>query len=206
MHPIWIKTRKFLKCFVAHHQATEVLQPSEDSINLPLSSIPPERSSVLCLGSFSTASVCRDHYNVLFSLQSFIKPAAVVILVPNESSRSFIEEHCVESLLNERYFMWRSAGHVHGDRKTSFVFHCHDLTALAILGFPHRGALFLAGTNVPSMKSSRGLYHVVHVDLQQWLKACVRILLAIASAGTCDGTFGMVDTTMACTSRERRFL
>lgn len=141
--------------FIANHQPPVVLQPSEEAFDLPSSSVSSERPSVLGLGSFSSVPMWRNHFDVPVILQSLIKPVAVVCLVPNDPNRPFIEERCVKRPLNERHFMRRSAGHVHGDRKTRSVCHCHDLAALASLGFSHCGAPFLAGANVPSMKASR---------------------------------------------------
>jgi hypothetical protein len=44
---------------------------------------------------------------------------------------------------------------MYGDRKTSAVCNCHDLSPLAALRFPDAGPPFLAPTKVPSMKPSR---------------------------------------------------
>jgi hypothetical protein len=50
--------------------------------------------------------------------------------------------------------MRASTGHVHRDRKTKAVCHCHELRTFAPLGLSHVEAPFFARINVPSMKHS----------------------------------------------------
>ncbi len=144
----------FKMVLLSHHQASEVLQPGKEAFDLPASAIAPELSSVLGLQSLAATSVGCNHLDVPIFLQSLIKSIAVVSFISDQSSGNFVEKPCLEGLLDKRYFMRRSAGHVHGDRKTRSVCHCHDLAALAPLGFSHGGAPFLAGANVPSMNAS----------------------------------------------------
>jgi len=145
----------FKMVLIAHHQSPKILQPGKEAFDLPPLPIPPERSSILGLGSFSTAAVWCDHLYTPILLQPLIKSIAVVRLVSNQPGRDFVNEPSFEGLLDKRYFMRRSAGHVHGDRKTRSVCHCHDLGAFAPLGFSHCSAPFFAGANVPSMNASR---------------------------------------------------
>lgn len=141
--------------FVANNQPPEVLQPREKTFDLPSSPVTAKRSAVLRLGSFPPPPVRGDHLGTPVLAQPLIKAVAVVRLVPDQAGGHFVGESGVESPLDKRHFMRRSAGHVHGDRKTRSVCHCHDLAALAPLGFAHGSAPFLAGANVPSMKASR---------------------------------------------------
>jgi len=145
----------FKMVLVSHHQASEVLQPGKEAFDLPSSTIAPELSSVLGLRSLAATSVRCNHLDVPILLQSLIKSIAVVSFISDQSSRNFVEKPCLEGLLDTRHFMRRSAGHVHGDRKTRSVCHRHDLAAFAPLGFSNCGATFFAEVNVPSMNASR---------------------------------------------------
>lgn len=141
--------------FIANNQASKILQPSEKTLNLPPSTVSPKGSPVLCPGSLPPATVGGDHLRTPVLPQALVQAVAVICLVTDQSDRDFVGKARFKGILNQGYFMWRSAGHVHGDRKTRSVCHCHDLAALAPLGFADQRAPFFAGANVPSMKASR---------------------------------------------------
>lgn len=140
---------------ISHNQSPEVLQPGEQTLDLPTTAVSSKRSAILCFGSFPSSTVRRDHFGSPVVAQPFIEAIAVIRLITDQTIGNLPGEPCVQGWFSQRYFMRRSAGHVHGDRKTKSVCHCHDLAALAPLGFTHGGAPFFAGANVPSMKASR---------------------------------------------------
>jgi hypothetical protein len=135
----------FKMVLVAHHQPPEVLQPGEKTFNFPASSIPPKHSSVLCLGPLSTSTMWGDHLGSPILTNLIIQPIAIVGFVSDQPGGHFVGKAGIKGLLDQSHFMRRSAGHVHGDRKTRSVCHCHDLAAFAPLGLAHGSAPFLRG-------------------------------------------------------------
>ena len=140
---------------VAHHQSPVVLQPSEKTFNFPSSAISSQRPSVLCFPTLPASTMWSDHLGAQSSRNRPSRPSLSYTLSPiNRASTSLVNPES-RICFDQSHFMRRSAGHVHGDRKTCSVCHCHDLAALAPLGFAHDSAPFFAGANVPSMKASR---------------------------------------------------
>lgn len=139
--------------FVAHHQTTEVLQPSEEPLDLPPSSIATQRPAVL---GHWLAAVVAVRRNELYALRSelSIEAIAVISSVPDELVRRVVGKSLIESALDKGDFMRVSRRRVRGERNTSAVCHCHELRTLAPLGFAHCSAPFFATTNVASIKHS----------------------------------------------------
>ena len=129
------------------------MQPGEQALDLPAASIASQGTSVLRLASLSP--VRGNHCNAPIFFQFGVKLVTVVSLVADQTPRQLIGKSAIQSVLNQSHFMRRRAGHVKGERKTSSVCHCHDLGALAALGFTNGTAPFFAGANVPSIKASR---------------------------------------------------
>ncbi len=68
--------------------------------------------------------------------------------------RPLIGKTLIESFADKCDFMHPSRHHVNGDSKTRAVCHRHELRTFAPLGLSHSKSLFLATTNVPSIKHS----------------------------------------------------
>src|SRR6267378_3870817 len=64
-------------------------------------------------------------------LDALVQGIAVVSAVADHAFRGFGKESLVKCGFDELSFMRRSAGHVHGERKTMAVCDCHDFAAFA---------------------------------------------------------------------------
>jgi hypothetical protein len=143
--------------FIPHNQATEVLKPSEEAFDIPSALHPTQRTTILGCGLLPIRTVRSDQLDSAFFAESFVKAIAIVSLVADEVSGTGGSPGLLKRLLNQRYFVRRSAGHVDGERKTATVCNCHDLAAFAPLGLPDLEPPFLAPAKEPSMKASAGL-------------------------------------------------
>jgi hypothetical protein len=74
--------------------------------------------------------------------------------VANHTLRRFGKESLVKRGFDELCFMRRSAGHVHGERKTMAVCDGHDFAAFAAFCRAHTRAPFFAPLKLASMKDS----------------------------------------------------
>src|SRR5512145_1275042 len=134
-------------------QAPEVLQPGEQSLDLPAPLVAPEHPPVLG-HPFPAAQVGCDQLDPALLAQPLVQRVAVVCPVPDQTRGLLLEEALVERRLDERDLMRRSTRNPTGDRKTSAVCNCHDLGPLPALGFSDGRAPFLAPAKVPSMNAS----------------------------------------------------
>lgn len=142
--------------FIASGNSSEVLVPGEQSFDLPSTTVPTQRTTILCSRFFSIDFMRSDElYSP--SSKSLIEGVTVIRKIPNNSLRCGASKAPGESLFDKGDFMWASRSRVDGDRKTSAVCHCHELRTLAALGFSNSGAPFFATTKVASMKHSASL-------------------------------------------------
>ena len=141
--------------FISYYQTSEVLEPGKQAFNFPSASIATELSSVLGTRLFTILFMRRNQFNVPVFRELLIKLIAVIGLIADDPIGGIFRKAAVDSLLNQLYFMGRSAFNVSGDRKTSSVRDCHDLGALATLCLADSKTPFFAGTKVPSIKASR---------------------------------------------------
>lgn len=140
--------------FVANHKATEIIKPGKEAFYSPAAAITTKRPSILRWGLSSVCSMwCYKLYRIVFP-ELFVKCIAVISLVANQAKRSFVNPESLNRGLNKRYFMRRSTGDANGERKTSAVCNCHDLTTLPTLCVPDFKPPFLAPAKVPSIKHS----------------------------------------------------
>ena len=151
------KTKKvFSVILITNNETTEIMQPSEQPFDTPSFGIPTQWSAVLGFW-FNSVNLMRRNYFDTILLKFIIERIRVIRSITNESLGSSLKEATLESLSNKGDFMWRSRRNVYGDRKTRAVCHCHELRALAPLGFSNTGAPFFATTKVASMKHSSRL-------------------------------------------------
>ena len=139
--------------FIAHNQATEVVEPSEEPLDLPSSAIATQGSSILRDGLDTVTPMWRDQLDPFVS-ELRIELVAVVCKIADQSLRGIFGESLFDGLMDEGDFVRASRCRVDGDRKTSAVCHCHELRTLAPLGFTDTSAPFFAATKVASMKHS----------------------------------------------------
>ena len=98
--------------------------------------------------------VRRDELQAVALLDALVQRIAVVRTVANHSLGDFPEKALVERGFDEFCFMRRSAGHVHGERKTMAVCDCHDFAAFAAFCRADTRAPFFAELKLASMKDS----------------------------------------------------
>ena len=140
--------------FVADNQATEVLQPGKEPLDLPAALVSSEHASILRLGLRAVCPVRRDQIGSELGQDAYIERVTVVGSVADQPDGRFFNEAVVEHLFDERDLMRASTGDAKGDRKTRAVCNGHDLGPFAALGFPDVEPFFLALAKEPSMKVS----------------------------------------------------
>ena len=139
---------------IANDKPTEVLEPGEQTFDLPAALVPPQRSAVLGGWFTSIAPMRSDHLHTPFVFQPTVQFVAVVRLIPDHALGQVIEEAGVQCGVNERYLVRAGATCANGERKTLSVCKAHDFGAFAAFGLAHTRAPFFAWANVPSMNPS----------------------------------------------------
>jgi hypothetical protein len=99
--------------------------------------------------------VRRNHFDSVTVGQVTIQTVAVVGFVANQPRREKVEETMSENSFHQLAFVWRSAFHTNGERKTVIIGESDDFRALAALGGPDREAPFFAPVKEASMKACR---------------------------------------------------
>src|SRR6266446_3938484 len=121
--------------FPADDHATKIMKPGEQTLDFPAAAVAAEHAAIL---------------------RGF--PAACAVVRSNqlhpEAFASFRKETSLERGFDEFCFMRRSAGHVHGERKTMAVADRHDFAAFAAASRADSRAPFFAELKVASMKDS----------------------------------------------------
>src|SRR5579863_10084587 len=140
--------------FPANDDATKVMKPSEQALDLPTAAIPTQATPVLSCGSHAHKFVRRDELHAIAFLDALVQWIAVVSAVTDHPLGSFPEKAVLQRGFNEFCFMRRSAGHVHGERKTMTVCDCHDFAAFAAFCRADTRAPFFAPLKLASMKDS----------------------------------------------------
>src|SRR5215468_7505946 len=128
----------FWVAFPADHNATIVMQPSEQAFDFPSTAVAAQHAAILSQTSGAHGTVWRDHLDTPVVHQALVQAVAVI----------------GESGFDEFSFMRRSAGHVHGERKTMAVADCHDFAALTASSRADGGAPFFAELKLASTNAS----------------------------------------------------
>lgn len=140
--------------FPANDDATIVMQPSEQALHLPATSVATEDAAILRGLSAARGIVRSDQFDAEALTDFRVERIAVVSAVTDHSLGHFGEEAPLQGGADEFRFMRRSAGHVHGERKAMAVADRHDFAALTASSRANGGAPFLAPLKVASMKAS----------------------------------------------------
>jgi hypothetical protein len=140
--------------FPAHDDAAKIMEPGEQAFDFPAAAIATQRAPVLGDRLATVPAVRRDQLHAKGVAQALVQRIAVVGFVANQSCRSFSEESLLESGFDEDRFIWSSAGHVHGDRKTMAVCDCHDFAAFTAFCRADTRAPFFAPLKLASMNAS----------------------------------------------------
>jgi len=139
--------------FVSRDDSSKVLEPCEQTFDLPTTNVTTQWAAVLGL-VLPIRPMGRNQFNLPLVPESFIQGIAFVCLVADQSIGGHAEETRVDGFFNERDLSWRSTRNPGGDRKTRAVCNGHDLGPLAFLGLSDGRAPFLAPEKVPSMNAS----------------------------------------------------
>jgi hypothetical protein len=140
--------------FPANDDATKVMKPSEQALDFPAAAITTQTATVLSRVSHANKFMGRDELHTVAFLDTLVQRVAVVSAVADHPLGSFPEETLLKRGFDEFCFMRRSAGHVHGERKTMAVCNCHDFAAFAALCRADTRAPFFAPLKLASMKDS----------------------------------------------------
>jgi hypothetical protein len=150
------------RAVVAHHQATEVPQPSERPLDRPAPFVASKNATILRRRPAAVRAVRRDQQDTA-PAQPLPQRVAVIAFVGNYPQRFLPRTACTmpsayadrgERRLCEPDFRRGRRTKVVPQRNSAAVDHHHPLRALAALGFPDRGAPFFAGAKLPSAKHS----------------------------------------------------
>ncbi len=120
--------------FIAHHQSSEVEQPSEEPFHLPPAAIAPQAPTILRLAA--APPIRGDHFRAVLVQQLLVQSVAVVGFVTDQLLRHVCHDPCVQRGRHQFHFSRRSAFCPQGERKTMAVGKTHDLGTLAAFGFP----------------------------------------------------------------------
>ena len=140
--------------FPANDHATKIMKPGEQALNFPAATVATQHTAIL--GDFPAACgmVRRNQLDAEAFANLRIQRIAVVGAVANQAFGSFRKEAPLEGGFDEFCFMRRSAGHVHGERKTMAVADRHDFAAFAAASRADSRAPFFAELKVASMNDS----------------------------------------------------
>src|SRR5882724_3697009 len=144
----------FRVVFPANYGTTKVMKPGEQAFNFPASPVAAQNTAVLCRSCDAHEFVGRDELHTVSFVDALVQRIAVISAVTDHAFRGFGKESLVERGFDELCFMRRSAGHVHGERKTMAVCDCHDFAAFASFCRADTRAPFFAPLKLASMKDS----------------------------------------------------
>lgn len=139
--------------FVTNDKTAEVVEPREDSLDLPAATVATELSTVLRFGE-TIAAIRRNQVNAAVLKKTSVQSIAVIRFVADKPLGKILRPRGIEGLFDQPYLVRRSVGHAGGDRKTMAVCDRHDLAALAAFRFADCVAPFLAPEKEPSIKAS----------------------------------------------------
>lgn len=117
--------------FPTHQQASEVLQPGEEPLDLPPAFVTAEFSPVLAVPSSAISAVWGDQLDAVLLGQLIDHCVAVISPIANQSFGLAGHEAVLERSLDQLLLMRRSARNPEGDRKTMAVCDCHELAPFA---------------------------------------------------------------------------
>src|SRR5260370_19366989 len=126
------------------------MKPREQSFDFPAAPVTPQYAAVLRRGFASRAFVWSNQLHSEALAQLYIQ----WITVADQALGSFGEEALLDGGCDELGFMRRSAGHVHGERKTMAVADRHDFAAFTAASRADSRAPFFAELKLASMNDS----------------------------------------------------
>jgi len=127
--------------FITRDEATEVLEPSDGSLDLPSSPVAAELPPVLSGRLFAVLAVRTHEFNPAFG-QPCSQRIAVGGLVVDQSTRLGGLNAPLKKRFDERHFMGTGAGDLCTEGKAMTIGEDHDLAALAALRLTYKQAPF----------------------------------------------------------------
>ena len=107
--------------FPANDHATKVMKPGEQALDFPAAAITAQHAAILC-GFPAPCGIVRSNQLDAEAFANLrVQRVAVVSAVTDQAFGSFGEETPFDGGFDEFCFMRRTAGHVHGERKTMAV-------------------------------------------------------------------------------------
>src|ERR1700730_1606565 len=140
--------------FPADHDAAIVMQPREQAFDFPSTTVTPQHTAILGQSSGAHGGVWCNHLDAVVLHQPLVEAVAVVGAIADQPFGEVGEESLFEGGFDEFSFMRRSAGHVHGERKTMAVADRHDFAALTASSRADGGAPFFAELKLASTNAS----------------------------------------------------
>src|SRR5918993_199641 len=140
--------------FPAGDESPGVVEPGKEAFDLPATPTASKWPAILGGGAAAVAFMRGDHLDAVTLAQHRIERIAVVPAVPDQSDGEVAKEAGVEGGGDEVRFIRRSAGHVHGERKTMAVADRHDLAPFTTAGRANGSAPFLALAKGTATKAS----------------------------------------------------
>jgi len=144
----------FSMVFPPSNEAPRVVQPGEESLDLPAAAIAAQGAAILGGRVHAAHVVGGNQFDAVVVAQLPIQTFAIVGAVPDHLRGDFREEALLQGGFDEFRFMRRSAGDADGDRKTMAVDDRHDFTAFSSASRADSRAPFFALEKLASMKVS----------------------------------------------------
>ena len=91
--------------FPANDNATKVMKPSEQALNLPTAAVATQPATVLSCGGYAHIFMWRDELHTVALVDALVQRIAVVRAVTDHPLGSFLEEALLEGRFNELCFM-----------------------------------------------------------------------------------------------------
>src|SRR3989338_5906608 len=118
---------------ITNNNSAIILKPSKQPLDLPSPFISTETAAILSCW-FNTILFMRRDQFYAFSFEALIQRITVIGFVCNQLLRRLFHMFSFKRFFCKSDFMRASTGHVHRDRKTRAVCHCHELRTFAPLG------------------------------------------------------------------------
>lgn len=165
------KTKVILDVIVPPNgDAAMTQQPCEEALDFPASAVAAKGSPILRFSFLAVAAVRSDQFNAVALGEPSVQRIAIVGAIREKASRRSARMSGLKRRFSQRRFVWGSARHVDGERKTASICNCHDLASLAALGLADGSAPFFAGTKVASIAHSEGS------SSPRWMRSSARAL------------------------------
>src|SRR5260370_35927648 len=107
------------------------MKPGKQSLDRPTSPIAAQDAAILCGFPAAHGFVWSNKLHTEAVANLRVQRIAVVSAVAYQALGSFRKEASLDGGIDAFCFMRRSAGHVHGERKTIAIAARHDLAAIA---------------------------------------------------------------------------